>query len=101
MTTKLGTLPPSLLTLVKDNVGQAVGIARDAPAAQPFAGQIVQAANDSFVSGMHLAFTVGALVTFIAAIGVARFLPARAHDHDHDLTRSPSGDDAVPVGVTQ
>jgi hypothetical protein len=82
---------------VKDNVGQAVGIAREAPAAQPFAGQIVQAANESFVSGMHLAFTIGAIVTFIAAIGVARFLPARAHDHD--VVFVPETDAPVPVGA--
>jgi EmrB/QacA subfamily drug resistance transporter len=98
MTSKLSSLPPSLLALVKDNVGQAVGIAREAPAAQPFAGQIVQAANESFVSGMHLAFTIGAAITFIAAVGVARFLPTRAHDHD--VVFVPETEAPLPVGAT-
>src|SRR3546814_15679572 len=50
------------------------------PEAQPFAAQIVDAANTSFVSGMHLAFTIAAGVTGVAALCVARFLPARARE---------------------
>src|SRR3546814_11830434 len=46
-------LPAPLLEAVKDNVGQAIGIARELPAAQPFAAQIVDAGNTSFVRGMH------------------------------------------------
>src|SRR3546814_6194551 len=75
-----GVVPAPLLEAVKDNVGQAIGIARELPEAQPFAAQIVDAANTSFVSGMHLAFTIAAGVTGVAALCVARFLPARARE---------------------
>ena len=54
----------------------------------PLRSQIVAAANESFVSGMHLIVFVAAGVTFLAAIGVARFLPARARDVDDATTRS-------------
>lgn len=73
-----GDLPAPLLRAVADNVGQAVAVARELPAAKPFAPQIIDAANHSFVGGMHIAFTAAAAVTAIAAVGVARFLPARA-----------------------
>src|SRR3546814_6570310 len=56
-------LPAPLLEAVKDNVGQAIGIARELPAAQPFAAQIVDAGHTSSVSGMHLPFTIAAGVT--------------------------------------
>ncbi len=85
MTSRLsGVVPPKLLGLVSDNVGQAVGVVNDprAKAAKPFAAQIVRAANDSFVGGMHIAFTVAAGITLLAAVGVARFLPARPRDEE-------------------
>jgi Na+/melibiose symporter-like transporter len=97
MTSKLGNLPPAVLALVQDNVGTAIGIARTSPEAQPFAGQIIAAANDSFVSGMHLAFTIGAAVTLLAAVGVALFLPTRAHDHDYGVAAAEP--EPVPVGA--
>ena len=83
MTDKLGgVLPADLFAQVKDNVGQAVGIAHQTDAAKPFAGQIVNAANDSFLGGLHLVGVVGAGITFLAAIGVVLFLPARARDEE-------------------
>jgi EmrB/QacA subfamily drug resistance transporter len=104
MDSKLGgTVPAQLLEQVRDSVGQATGVAREAPAAQPFAAEIVQAAHESFVGGMHLAFTVAAGITLLAAIGVARFLPARpgepepvpaADGHEREQEHDPS---AVPV----
>jgi EmrB/QacA subfamily drug resistance transporter len=81
MTDRLqGSVPAALLTQVSDNVGQALGVARNAPAAAPFADQIITAANASFVSGLHTVALVGACVTFLGAVGVAIFLPARPRD---------------------
>ncbi len=51
-----------------------------APGAQPFRAQIVAAANDSFVSGLHIVALVAAGITLLAAVGVLIFLPARARD---------------------
>jgi len=50
---------------VRDSVGQATGVVREVPAAQPFAADIAQAAQESFVGGMHLAFTVAAGITLL------------------------------------
>jgi EmrB/QacA subfamily drug resistance transporter len=72
-----GILPHRLFDLVDNNVGQAVSVAHQSPAAHPFTAQIVDAASSSFVQGLHLAFTVAAGVTAIAAVVVFRYLPAR------------------------
>jgi EmrB/QacA subfamily drug resistance transporter len=78
-TAKVGNvLPAGLFAQVKDNVGQAVGIATNSAAAKPFAAKIISAADTSFVSGIHTIGLVAACITFIAAMGVLKFLPARA-----------------------
>jgi Na+/melibiose symporter-like transporter len=73
-----GTVPAGVLTSVGDNIGQAVGAAHESAAAQPFAAQIISASNNAFVGGLHTVGFVAAGVTFVAAIAVAVFLPARA-----------------------
>ena len=99
MTDKLGgVLPPPLLAQVSDNVGRAVEVASKAPPARPFAAQIIPAAQDSFVGGMHVAFTVAAAITFVAAIGVARFLPARPLE-EAPIDLSAAAEDDEPAGV--
>jgi len=77
-----GALPPELFAQVKDNVGHAIGVARQGGPVRPFATQIVRAAQDSFVSGLHIVGLVAAGVTLLAALGVALFLPARARDDE-------------------
>jgi EmrB/QacA subfamily drug resistance transporter len=86
MTDKLGGggIPAQLFAQVKDNVGHAVAVATDVPAARQFADRIITAANDSFVSGLHLVAVVAAGITVLAAIGVAIFLPARARDDESE-----------------
>jgi hypothetical protein len=82
-----GTVPASLLAQVTNNVGQAVAVATQAAPARPFSGLIIAAAKDSFVSGLHLIGVIAAGITLIAAIGVARFLPARAGgEAEQDVT---------------
>jgi hypothetical protein len=101
MDSKLGgVVPAQLLENVRDSVGQATGVVREVPAAQPFAAEITRAAQDSFVGGMHLAFTVAAGVTLLAAIGVARFLPARPGEAEPVPAAAPAPDEdeaAVPA----
>jgi len=81
MTDKLsGSLPAAVFARVSDNVGEAIGVARDAPQARPFADQIVNAANDSFMGGLHVVALVAAGITLLGAIGVALFLPARPRE---------------------
>ena len=68
------------------------------PGAQPFRAQIVGAANDSFVSGLHIIGVVAAVITLLAAVGVLIFLPARARD-EVDVSASAAELEPVPVGV--
>jgi hypothetical protein len=97
MTSKIGGhIPAGLFAQVKDNVGHAVSIARDLPAARPFANRIIAAATESFVSGLHLVALVAAGITLLAAIGVALYLPARAPDDERSL-QSAEQPDPVPV----
>ena len=72
----------------------ARGVARQGGPVRPFAAQIVRAAQDSFVSGLHIVGLVAAGVTLLAALGVALFLPARARDDE------PAAADADRVPVT-
>jgi hypothetical protein len=80
-----GTVPGSLLTKIEDSLGSALGVARDVPAARPFADRIVDAAQHSFVSGMHAAVLVAAAIAFVGGIGALIWLPARARTHPDDI----------------
>jgi hypothetical protein len=95
MTDKIGDggIPARLFAQVKDNVGHAVAVATEVPAARQFADRIITAANDSFVSGLHLVAVVAAAITVLAAIGVAIFLPARVRD---DESEYPPADEPEP-----
>ncbi|MEY2432500.1 MAG: hypothetical protein QOC92_2225 [Acidimicrobiaceae bacterium] len=88
-----GKVPAVLLDRAKESVGSAINIARNVPDAKPFAPQLVEAARESFVSGLHFAAVLAILVLLIAAGLVARFLPARATDEE------PGSLPVVPVGV--
>jgi phage-related protein len=77
-----GRIPGGLFAQVKDNVGTAVGIAKQSPSAKPYSNTIITAAHDTFVSGLHQVGLVAAAITVLAAVGVAIFLPARARDHE-------------------
>jgi hypothetical protein len=88
-----GKVPSGLLDRAKESVGSAINIARNVPEAKPFAPQIVDAARESFVSGLHFAAVLAIFVLLVAAALVARFLPARATDEE------PAPLDVVPVGV--
>lgn len=73
-----GVVPAQVLTQIGDNVGQAVGVAHESPAAKQYAPQILAASKEAFTGGLHIVGFVAAGVTLIAAIGVAIFLPSRA-----------------------
>jgi hypothetical protein len=83
-----GVASPEIISQIGDNVGQAISVAQQSPTAQPIATQVVAVAKDGFVGGLHLIGFVAAAVTFLAAIGVALFLPARARDVD-DIVELP------------
>ncbi len=56
--------------------------------------RIVAVAHDAFLSGYHLAVLVAAGITLIAAVGVFRWLPARATAPERAVVPvGPDGDD--------
>jgi DHA2 family multidrug resistance protein-like MFS transporter len=98
-----GKIPAALLGKVEDSLGSALGVARNSPPARPFAARIVDAAQHSFVTGMHAAVLVAAAIAVIGGIGVLIWLPARARTHPDDIdlvAHDPTAvtEDALTVG---
>jgi EmrB/QacA subfamily drug resistance transporter len=96
-------VPASLIAPAKDSVGSALSLAHEARGAR-FAPQLVNAAQQSFVSGLHVAVVVGAAVVVVGALAALRWLPARAIDAPAVPTELPddvpgSGDEVPVVGV--
>jgi EmrB/QacA subfamily drug resistance transporter len=77
-----GKVPASLVSAARDSVGRAVGVAKDPTRPLParVRNQIISAAHQSFIGGLHLASVVAAVVVVIAIAGVVIWLPARAVD---------------------
>ncbi len=75
-----GVVPADVLSRLGDNVGQA--IERGTQRRRLRQRRIIDTAKSSFVSGLHTVGLVAAGVVFLAAVGVALFLPARARDDD-------------------
>jgi hypothetical protein len=90
-------VPARLLSAVGNNVGQAIGIARQTP--PPLSAKIAGAAKESFVSGLHIIGVAAAGITFIAVIGVLLFLPARPRDEEQAPADAPETAPA-PAAVT-
>ncbi|MDQ1477352.1 MAG: hypothetical protein QOE62_2581, partial [Actinomycetota bacterium] len=85
----------------RDSVGRAVSVAND-PGAARFRTQIISAAHQSFIGGMHLASVIAALIVLVAVAGVLIWLPARAIEVV-DATGAPQPDSeplAAAVGTT-
>jgi DHA2 family multidrug resistance protein-like MFS transporter len=78
-----GKVPASLVTAARDSVGRAVDVVTQ-PAAARYRTQIITAAHQSFISGLHLASIVAAVIVMIAVAGVVIWLPARATDQSED-----------------
>ncbi len=92
-------VPGSLLAKVEDSLGSALGVARDNPSAKPFVARIVDAAQHSFVTGMHAAVLVAAAIAVIGGIGVLIWLPARARTLPDDIDIVAHDPEAVAEGA--
>jgi EmrB/QacA subfamily drug resistance transporter len=86
-----GKVPASLVTAARDSVGRAVGVVNDPahPVAANIRAEVVNAAHQSFIGGLHLASLIAAGIVLIAVVGVLVWLPARAVDE--------RADDVVPL----
>jgi EmrB/QacA subfamily drug resistance transporter len=84
-------LPAEQLAQAKDSMGEALAIAKEAPSG----ARIVDAAQQSFLSGMQAAMLVGFLMMVLGIIATLRWLPARAAEPELEPARSllPAGAD--------
>jgi EmrB/QacA subfamily drug resistance transporter len=95
-----GKVPAPLITGARDSVGRAIDVVSRAPGAR-YRAQIISAAHQSFIGGLHLASVVAAVIVLVAAAGVLRWLPARAVDVGEDgPVFAPVVDEPVPVGAS-
>ncbi len=78
-----GRVPAPLAAAARDSVGRAIDVS-GRPAAARYRAQIISAAHQSFISGLHLASIVAAAIVLIAVVGVVVWLPARAIDQSED-----------------
>ncbi len=93
-----GKVPLSLVTAARDSVGRAADIV-STPAGARYRAEIISAAHQSFVGGLHLASIVAALIVMVAVAGVVIWLPARATDEDEAPPAEGRGEaPAPPVG---
>lgn len=90
------TVPAAVVDKARDSIGAALGAVRDLPAARPFAGDIVDAAHRSFITGFHTAALVAAGILLVSVLGVLRWLPARAAEPG---VVHADATDAVPMGI--
>lgn len=69
------TLSPDVQDVARSSLAGALNVATQQPAAVGDA--ITQGAQTAFIDGVHLAVTVGAVLAWIAAVLVIRYLPER------------------------
>ena len=74
----VGSLPGAQQSAAESSLAGALDVASHLPAA---AGQaLTSGAQDVFVGGIHMAVTVGAILAFVAAAIVMKFLPRDVGD---------------------
>jgi len=77
-----GVVSSRNIAQASDSLGRAYQVAANPKVPRPAAGQVVEAARQGFVSGLHITTIVASLILFIAMFGVLRFLPARHRDDE-------------------
>jgi hypothetical protein len=98
--------PPEAVAQAKQGLGLALGLAAQAPAG--VRDQLVADAQSAFVTGMHHAVLVAAVVAFVGFLVVVRWLPARAaatevfeeqdiEDAEVEAAEPPAGSPTVPA----
>jgi Na+/melibiose symporter-like transporter len=75
-----GKVPVPVITAARDSVGRAVGVVSDPahPVPAGIRAEVINAAHQSFIGGLHLASVVAAGIVMVAVAGVLKWLPARA-----------------------
>jgi EmrB/QacA subfamily drug resistance transporter len=89
-------LPADVTGAIKSDVGTALRVA-SSPLGRPHAAVISAIAKHSFILSFHVAALVGAVVIALAAIGVFKWLPARASDDPRPPRRAKAATAAIPA----
>lgn len=76
-----GRVPSTVASAARNSIGATLATA-GSQAGHPFARLLVTTGRASFVSGLHVAAIIAAVVIGLAVTGVVAWLPARAHDHE-------------------
>jgi EmrB/QacA subfamily drug resistance transporter len=90
-------LSPADQSTARTSIAGAMRVAATLP--QPAQGLLTAAANHAFVGGIHLAVTVGAILSVISAIVVYRFLPHSLVSEGAMKGPIESFEDAAELGV--
>ena len=96
MSGALKGVPDNVVATVRGGIGDAYEAVQKSPSVRPYGPRVIDAAQHSFVSGMHLAAVLAAIIILTAAAGVLRWLPARAHP-ESEVTE----DVAVSLGAEE
>jgi EmrB/QacA subfamily drug resistance transporter len=91
-------LPAAVTGAIKSDVGTALRVAAS-PLGRPYAPAISALAKHGFIVSFHVAALVGAAVIALAAIGVFRWLPARASDDPRLPPGAPGAHDLATVAT--
>jgi EmrB/QacA subfamily drug resistance transporter len=88
-------VPEDAAHAIADQIGAAMSIAARL-GGEP-GRRLADAASSGFADGMSIAFVIGAAALLLGAAIVARFLPARAHDHEVDAPAAWPTDGTAPA----
>ena len=72
--------PDDAREIAEGSIGGVAGLIADGAVPAEQAGALLGAAKEAFVDGLTLAASIGAVVVFLAAVAVKRFLPSDRHD---------------------
>ena len=94
-------LPAGLAASARDaaesSLAGAIAVAEKLPAA--LGGDVVNIASEAFVDGLHLAVTIGAVLAWIAALLVLRFLPAQVAHGAPGQSALDAVEDVLELGI--
>jgi EmrB/QacA subfamily drug resistance transporter len=95
-----GKVPAGIVASARDSVGRAVASVSDPkhPVAAGIHAQVISAAHQSFIGGMHLAALVATVIVGFAIAGVVIWLPARARP-EPEPSPVPATPDLESVGA--
>ena len=85
-----GHVPARVVSAAGNSIGGSLAVAAKSGGA--LGATVADAARQSFVSGMHLASLVAAVILLSATFGVWRWLPARASEVDPNAAYEPEID---------